>query len=1229
MKTNIFKKSFFLLTSCLIACIAWGQTQSFTAAEIKSGTTKGAVTVSTTLNVSNKQMCKEGSSGTKYDAVEGSTTAGNVDENYVEISSTSDITKLVLHATFNSSGDGKKMAFIYWGEKATPAYDNTLSAELVPFTGYAGKCDANYVEVTPPAGARIVRIYRQLKGFNGTGYEKNAKYGEGQTYLIADIDVTAGPAGPSSDATLSGITYNSTAVPGFSADKTAYDVELPVGTTTPPTVAATTNHAKATATVTQPTTLPGTATIDVTAEDGTTKQYTVTFTIASAAPKVTGCTISPSQKGQVTVDNVNMTITGQVTNGTPLTSIVLLFTGNNLTSCTPDPAVGQDFSKGPIQYTFTSESGEKATYTVTITEADKVTITGVTLDKSTLALQIGASATLTATVVPTDADNTNVKWSSSNEAVATVSASGKVTAKADGKATITAQSEGDPTKTATCEVTVTAGPPVPDTKLLVHLPEKYEAKSLAGGYNTPLTNVGGREYEVYYTERTAEGSYPTFSTTLATEGKATGISGSTSTDKNVGTPGDTWFEGTVSANSECKDASDVGEFDFETEKIREHRLGSGKKYQFHIQGYDQFSFWAKDKKLSSSEVWGVKIDGVEQTVTSSESYTVRRFDITTSRHLIEIYPKNMSGSNQCALAGFSLRIAQEPRTKWLKGNDTTQVVLQTAAPKPVYYFTKYNNIEGAETKLEWEGAQATGITLNKYSNNDLGDTLVLGGVANCPTGEYKYNVIAYYNGIETSRASGKFYVKSEIKAETDTIIEAYVGEPIDEIKFKYYALKSSDVTLTWTATAPAGITGSGKDGKYTISGTPTAVGDYPFVIAVAEGNSIQGLIKVKNADYGNDPVLYLYKNNLAYEKDGIYQYLTSQAGGAKNLITRKALENGLRAAEQYAKYKWVLISEDVDADNAEVLALARGEVAIPVLNMKSFSYTPDRLDWGEPDNGSISDNGKSITVQREDHPIFKALNKRKGDKITVLDSLGYKGLMPAAVDYEGSLCLATALTRSMEDYYGDGVQETFLHEVPVSLRKGGKKYICMPIALASSSDHAEKRLTADGKRLVNEVVKYLLSNDQTVGLPTLAITEFSVSGMKATITDNIIELQIDKNAHPNIDLTAIAPKVVLADQSHTSVSPADNETVDFSQSSYRPVIYVVTDYINRKEYEVTIRLYSPQGIDEVYTVGEWVNIYDIYGRKVATTNENIYQMALPHGVYMIVNEKGETMKMLK
>src|SRR5574344_1392260 len=83
-------------------------------------------------------------------------------------------------------------------------------------------------------------------------------------------------------------------------------------------------------------------------------------------------------------------------------------------------------------------------------EDEILTVTGVSLNHSTLSLAVGGESTLTATVSPTNATNATVTWTTSDATKATV-ANGKVTAVALGTATIIATAGG---KTATCAVTI-------------------------------------------------------------------------------------------------------------------------------------------------------------------------------------------------------------------------------------------------------------------------------------------------------------------------------------------------------------------------------------------------------------------------------------------------------------------------------------------------------------------------------------------------------------------------------------------------------------------------------------------------------------------------------------------------------------------------------------------------------------------------------------------------------
>ncbi len=85
-------------------------------------------------------------------------------------------------------------------------------------------------------------------------------------------------------------------------------------------------------------------------------------------------------------------------------------------------------------------------------------VTDVSLNKTSLDLEVGGSATLTATITPDKAANTKVTWKSDKESVATVDANGVVTAVSAGTATITATATDGSEKSDSCTVTVTPPP---------------------------------------------------------------------------------------------------------------------------------------------------------------------------------------------------------------------------------------------------------------------------------------------------------------------------------------------------------------------------------------------------------------------------------------------------------------------------------------------------------------------------------------------------------------------------------------------------------------------------------------------------------------------------------------------------------------------------------------------------------------------------------------------------
>lgn len=102
-------------------------------------------------------------------------------------------------------------------------------------------------------------------------------------------------------------------------------------------------------------------------------------------------------------------------------------------------------------------SGEWKVYdadTVQFEVADAIAATGVEVTPATVALVVGASQQLTGAVLPVDATNKAIAWSSSAPATATVTDTGLVKAISAGTATITATTS-DGSFTDTSEITVT------------------------------------------------------------------------------------------------------------------------------------------------------------------------------------------------------------------------------------------------------------------------------------------------------------------------------------------------------------------------------------------------------------------------------------------------------------------------------------------------------------------------------------------------------------------------------------------------------------------------------------------------------------------------------------------------------------------------------------------------------------------------------------------------------
>lgn len=168
-----------------------------------------------------------------------------------------------------------------------PATDLYVGYELVVSGGFPLGCDAGPVN-TNANWILYSGSWMHLTDLNAAmTYNWNIR---------ARVD---GSAGPSNDATLSDLKVDGSTISGFNPNTLTYNKTYPYGTTAIPVVTATTNHVAATKVITNATSMPGTATVLVTAQDGTTqKTYTVNFQVAAPS---TDATLSDLKVDGVTV----------------------------------------------------------------------------------------------------------------------------------------------------------------------------------------------------------------------------------------------------------------------------------------------------------------------------------------------------------------------------------------------------------------------------------------------------------------------------------------------------------------------------------------------------------------------------------------------------------------------------------------------------------------------------------------------------------------------------------------------------------------------------------------------------------------------------------------------------------------------------------------------------------------------------------------------------------------
>ena len=128
------------------------------------------------------------------------------------------------------------------------------------------------------------------------------------------------------------------------------------------------------------------------------------------------------------------------------------------------------------------------------TEPTVILVTGITLSETSVPLLVGEGTTLTAAVVPDNAENRAVSWSSSDESIAKVDGNGKVSAVARGKAEITVSARDGSGISAICTVLVSN--PCPEGAIDMGSTTAEGIKVYWAPVNLAATGFAGSQEEV-------------------------------------------------------------------------------------------------------------------------------------------------------------------------------------------------------------------------------------------------------------------------------------------------------------------------------------------------------------------------------------------------------------------------------------------------------------------------------------------------------------------------------------------------------------------------------------------------------------------------------------------------------------------------------------------------------------------------------------------------------------
>ena len=404
-----------------------------------------------------------GSSSTK--TLSSLSKSGTLSKSTYYVGDTFDATGLTFTANFSDSTSSNVTSSVTFSPSPLTAGTTSVTASYT----YGGT-----TKTVTVSGLTVVT--KTLQSLSKSGTPSKTSYNAGESFNASGLTVTATFNGGTEDVTNSVVwtpsplTAGTTSVTGtytyngVSKTVTVSGITVSEAQETYHVTLTTSNDNLSTSALTSDSTLSYSILNSSDVASGSNMNITWSTgcknTIATNYSEVTipnGSTVTPSDDTEVksilidwyhgsdnaTVKADGVTITGTSTTLSGSSGVPTLYTFSSATSNWS--IAGSNSSYNANAYSITFEiTGLPQT----------VAATGVTLTPQASSIAVGGTATLTANVLPSNASNKTVTWSSNKTSVATVS-NGIVTGVAAGSATITVTTE-DGGYTATCAISVSA-----------------------------------------------------------------------------------------------------------------------------------------------------------------------------------------------------------------------------------------------------------------------------------------------------------------------------------------------------------------------------------------------------------------------------------------------------------------------------------------------------------------------------------------------------------------------------------------------------------------------------------------------------------------------------------------------------------------------------------------------------------------------------------------------------